>query len=142
MHTQKLQENLVQTTKLVSIFGSKHTKMNQHDYFVKGLWVIFWSFSFLHRKEFSNKIFCNLLLKIFIISPIHHTFCINLRWIIMNFVKCTNFARFYISLWKMIIFWIHESFQYMSITLGFNFWNHKLQLFFYMPCALNFIYMW
>jgi hypothetical protein len=33
--------------------------------------------SFFHMKEFLNKIFCNLLLKIHVVAPIEHMFCVN-----------------------------------------------------------------
>jgi hypothetical protein len=42
-------------------------------------------FSLFHMKEFLNEIFCNLLLKIHVVVPIDHMFCVNHCWINMNF---------------------------------------------------------
>jgi hypothetical protein len=36
-----------------------------------------WSSSFVHRMDFLGEIFCNMLLKIHIISSIHHFFVLN-----------------------------------------------------------------
>jgi hypothetical protein len=58
---------------------------------------------FFDMKEFLNEVFCNLLLKIHINALIDHLFCVNHWWINMNFSKCVNFAKFYVSSWKFNI---------------------------------------
>jgi hypothetical protein len=85
----------------------KYIDRSQWDYFTKGLWIVFSLFSLFHMKEFLNEIFCNLLLEIHIVSPIDHMFCVNHFWINMKFSMCVNFARFYISFWKIIIILNH-----------------------------------
>jgi hypothetical protein len=88
--------------------GCKYIDRSQYDYFTKGLWISFSPFSPLHMKEFFNEIFCNLLLKIHIVAPIDHMFCVNHCWRNMNFSKCINFATFFISSWRFIIIWDHN----------------------------------
>jgi hypothetical protein len=90
-------------SKIVTWFGvsrCKYIDKNQHDCFTKGLWILFSLFSLFHMKEFLNEICCNLLLKIHIISPINHMFCVNHCWINMIFSKYVNFTKFFISSWK------------------------------------------
>jgi hypothetical protein len=81
----------------------KYVKRSQHDYFTKGLWIFLVLFSLFCMKQFLNEIFWNFLLEIHIVDPIDHMFCVNHCWINMNFSKCVNFARFFISFWKFII---------------------------------------
>jgi hypothetical protein len=64
-----------------------HNQMNQHDYIAKGLWPFFQSSWLLHIKEFLNEIFCNLLLKILIVSLIHHIFYVIFFQITMILLK-------------------------------------------------------
>jgi hypothetical protein len=66
--------------------GCNHNEMSQHDYFAKRLWPFF-SPHDLHIKEFLNEIFCNLLLKIFIVFLTHHIFYVNYFQIIMILLK-------------------------------------------------------
>ncbi len=67
-------------------------------------------------KEFLNEIFCNLLLKIHIVSPIDHMICVNHCWINMNFSKC----KFYQILHFILKFYHNfESYQNMLITCVF-----------------------
>jgi len=73
-----------------------YTQRNQWDYFTKGPWVFFTFFPFFHMKEFLNEIFCNLLLKIHIVTPIDHMFCVNHCWINMNISKCVSFVKFFV----------------------------------------------
>jgi len=56
---------------------------------------------------FLNEIFHNLLLKIHIVAPIYHMFCVNHYLINMIFSKCVNFVRFYVSSSKLIIILNH-----------------------------------
>jgi hypothetical protein len=65
--------------------------------------ILFWSFSLYHNKDFLDEIFYNMLPKIHIIFSIHHIFCINFSWITKNFFKCTNFTKFFILFWKIIL---------------------------------------
>jgi hypothetical protein len=59
-----------------------HNQMNQQWQKIHwGLQYIFWSFSIFHRIDFLNECFCNMLLKIHIISSIHHIFKIKNWWI-------------------------------------------------------------
>jgi len=50
---------------------SKPIIKSQNDYFGKGL-HFFFPKNLLHANEFLNEILCNLFLKIFICSPMHH----------------------------------------------------------------------
>ncbi len=49
-------------------------KWTNNDKGLKDYNPFFWSFSLSYRKDFLDEIFCNLLLKIHIISSIHHNF--------------------------------------------------------------------
>jgi len=73
----------------------------------KGPWVFFTFFPFFHMNFFLNEIFCNLLLKIHIVTPIDHMFCVNHCWINMKISKCVSFARFCVSFWNFIIILNH-----------------------------------
>jgi len=55
-------------------FGCDHNQMNQHDYFAKKLWRFFSVLMTFTYKAILNEIFCNLLLKIFIIFLMHQIF--------------------------------------------------------------------
>jgi hypothetical protein len=70
-------------------------------------------------KEFLNEIFCNLLLKIHIVTPIDHMFCVNHCWIDMNFSKFWKFCQ----ILHFILKFYHnfESYQNILIILGFYF---------------------
>jgi hypothetical protein len=70
-----------------------------------GLFYSFYTFSY---EFFLNEIFCNLLLKIHIVAPIDHMFCVNPYWINMKISKYVNFARFCVSFWKFIIILNHN----------------------------------
>jgi hypothetical protein len=52
----------------------KYVNRSQRDYFTT---VFFSIFSFFHMKEFMNENFDNFLLKINIVAPINHMFCVN-----------------------------------------------------------------
>jgi hypothetical protein len=78
-------------------FGCKYINRNRRDNFTKGLWVLFSLFSFFHMIFFFNEIFCNLLLKMHIVAPINHIFCVKNHWINMKISKCVNFVRFHVS---------------------------------------------
>jgi len=77
-------------------------------------------------KEFLNEIFCNLLLKIHIVAPIDHMFCVNHCWIYISFSKCVIF--FQILHFILKIYHNFESYQNMLTTFSFCFLYHKLQL--------------
>jgi len=66
--------------------GCNHNQMNLWWWGIQQLQSFLWSFSFSHRKDFWDEIFCNMLLKIhfFFNTP---PFCINFSWIIINFFK-------------------------------------------------------
>jgi hypothetical protein len=71
----------------------------------KGLnrkWVFFEHFDFFMERNFWRIFFATWFFKILKSPPINLIF-LNYFWINMNFLKCINFARFYVSLWKMII---------------------------------------
>jgi hypothetical protein len=59
---------------------------------IQMVWV-FWSFSLFHIKDFVDETFYNMLLKIHILSSIHHTICINFWWITKNFLKVYRFYQ-------------------------------------------------
>jgi hypothetical protein len=89
------------------IYGCEDKQRSQCNYFTKGLCLLFSFFSFFLIKDFLNEFFCNLLLKIHIVVPIYHMFCVNHCWININFFKCVNFIRFCVSFWKFIIILNH-----------------------------------
>jgi hypothetical protein len=91
----------------LKVDGCKYVDRSQWDYFTKGPWVLFNKFSLFHMKEFLHEISCNLLLKIYIVAPIDHTFFVNHCWINMNLSKCVKFVKFYILNWKFIIILNH-----------------------------------
>ncbi len=91
----------------VRSFWCKYVDRSQWHYFTKGLWVIFNPFSLFHMKEIFNEIFRNLLLKVRIVAPIDHMFCVNHYRINMKISKFVNFARFYVSFKNFIIFFNH-----------------------------------
>jgi hypothetical protein len=80
---------------------SKYDNRSQWVYFIKGLWIILIKISFFNMREFLNKIFYNLFLKIYIIAPIYHMFYVNHRWINMNFLKCTYFTKLWVLFSKI-----------------------------------------
>ncbi len=96
--------------------GCKYIDRSQWDYFTKGLWVLFNPFSFFHMKEFLDEIFCNLLLKIHIVAPIFHMFCVNHCWINMKISKRVIF--FHILHFILKNYHNFESYQSMLTTLG------------------------
>jgi len=89
------------------------------------LLILFWSLSLFIQRKFQTKIFYNLLSKIFIISPTHHIFVLILKNNYEFFKVCKFFQIMHFTFKNVHIF---NSFQYMWITLGFGFLDHKLQL--------------
>jgi hypothetical protein len=92
----------------------------------KGLQSFFWSLSHSRKKVFLDEIFCNMLLKIHIISSIHHIFWINFWWITKNFLKVykfyqilhfilKNYPNFKLYEHILIILW------FFSCTIKYNF---------------------
>jgi hypothetical protein len=69
-------------------------------------------------KVFLNEIFFNLLLKMHIVFPIDHMFCVNHFRINMDFSKCVDFVTKYVAL---KIYHNLKSYQNMLATLGFFF---------------------
>jgi hypothetical protein len=105
IHSTKLQIHGILWCKLM--LGCKYVDKSHQDYLTKGLWILLSFFSLLHMKEFLNEIFCNLLLKINIVAPIDHIFCVNHCWINIKISKCVDLAKFFFSSWKFIIILNH-----------------------------------
>jgi hypothetical protein len=79
--------------------GPKWHLTSQFAYFAFRTIVMFGALlskKFVHKKEFSNEIFC-----VFIIAPIFHMF-LNQFWINNFKKKCIDFAKFCVSSWKFI----------------------------------------
>ncbi len=49
---------------MMSIYGCDHNQMSQQWQRTQGLQSFLWSFSFYHKNDFWDEIFCNMLLKI------------------------------------------------------------------------------
>jgi hypothetical protein len=93
---------------------------------LEGLWEFLWLFQLFHGREVLNEIFCNMLLKILIIDPIHHMFRVSLCWIHVKVLKvCRFFFKFCISFKKMIIISNHT--KNMLTIVNLSFFHHKLK---------------
>jgi hypothetical protein len=79
-------------------------------------------------KQFLSEIFCNLLLKIHIVAPIHHMFLVNHFFNKYEFFKVCKFC--WILCFILKIYHNFELYQNTLLTLGFYFLYYKLQLFF------------
>ncbi len=93
---------------------------------LEGLWEFLWLFQLFQGRVFLNEIFCNVLLKILIINPIHHMFHVSLCWINVKVLKVRKFcSKFCISFLKMIIISNHT--KHMLTIVKFSFFHHKLK---------------
>jgi hypothetical protein len=93
---------------------------------LEGFWTFLWLFQFFHGILFLNDFFCNMLLEIFIIDPIHHMFHVSLCWIPMKILKVCRFcSKFFISFKKMIIILNHT--KNMLTIVNFSFFHQKLK---------------
>ncbi len=119
------------------MLGCKYVDKSHRDYFTKGLWILLSFFSFFYKKELLNEIFCNLLLKIHIVAPIDHIFCVNHCWINIKISKCVNLANFLFSSWNLS-FWIIPKYVNYFRFLFLISWTTTL---FSMSCTLHPIYM-
>jgi hypothetical protein len=111
-------------------YGSKRHLTNQCVYFAFTTIVHLGCFcqkTCFHKKEFSNEIFWNFFIIIYICPNMPYFFC-NQFWINMNSKKCTNFVRFCVSFWKNCHNF--KSYQKHVNIFNFNFLYYKLHFFF------------
>jgi hypothetical protein len=74
-------------------------------------------------KELLNEIFCNLLLKIHIVVPIDHMFCVNHCWINIDFSTCVILLQFAFHLENFIIILNHTKICYLFYFILFFYHN-------------------